>query len=93
KLRIGYEQLNQLHTTLKNTLNEHLFWVPNAPSIGALWLIDLSHSSVWLLQPSQWQSLQQAWSEQSNYWAWWGILFLCCLMAQDMLTPKFNKAI
>ncbi|WP_418895977.1 mechanosensitive ion channel domain-containing protein [Shewanella psychromarinicola] len=93
KLRIGYEQLNQLHTTLKNTLNEHLFWVPNAPSIGALWLIDLSHSSVWLLQPSQWQSLQQAWSEQSNYWAWWGILFLCCLMAQDMLTPKFNEAI
>ena len=93
KLRIGYEQLNQLHNTLKNTLNEHLFWVPNAPSIGALWLIDLSHSSVWLLQPSQWQSLQQAWSEQSNYWAWWGILLLCCLMAQDMLTPKFNKAI
>ncbi|WP_371833608.1 mechanosensitive ion channel domain-containing protein [Shewanella sp. H8] len=93
KLRIGYEQLNQLHDTLKNTLNEHLFWVPNAPSIGALWLIDLSHSSVWLLQSNQWQSLQQAWSEQSNYWAWWGILLLCCLMAQDMLTPKFNKAL
>jgi small-conductance mechanosensitive channel len=93
KLRIGYEQLHQLHNTLKNTLNEHLFWVPNAPSIGPLWLIDLSHSSVWLLQPSQWQSLQQAWSEQSNYWAWWGILLLCCLIAQDMLTPKFNKAI
>ncbi|MGX9542949.1 mechanosensitive ion channel domain-containing protein [Shewanella sp. A22] len=93
KLRIGYEQLNQLHNTLKNTLSEHLFWVPNAPSIGALWLIDISHSSVWLLQPNQWQSLQQAWSAQSHYWAWWGILLLCCLMAQDMLTPKFNKAI
>jgi len=93
KLRIGYEQLNQLHNTLKNTLNEHLFWVPNAPRIGTLWLTDLSHSSVWLLQPNQWQSLQQAWSEQSDYWAWWVILLLCCLIAQDMLTPKFNKII
>ncbi|MGI2169613.1 mechanosensitive ion channel domain-containing protein [Shewanella sp. MF05960] len=93
KLRIGYEQLNQLHNTLKNTLNEHLFWVPNAPSIGGLWLIDLSQSSVWLVQPSQYEAIQQAWSNQGNLWAWWGILLLCCLMAQDMLTPKFNQAI
>jgi potassium efflux system protein len=93
KLRIGYEQLNQLHNTLKNTLNEHLFWVPNAPSIGGLWLIDLSQSSVWLVQPSQYEAIQQAWSNQSHLWAWWGILLLCCLMAQDMLTPKFNQAI
>ncbi|GGP78235.1 mechanosensitive ion channel domain-containing protein [Shewanella ulleungensis] len=93
KLRIGYEQLNQLHNTLKNTLNEHLFWVPNAPSIGGLWLIDLSQSSVWLVQPSQYEAIQQAWSSQSHLWAWWGILLLCCLMAQDMLTPKFNQAI
>ena len=93
KLRIGYEQLIQLHHTLKNTLNEHLFWVPNAPRIGALWLIDLTQSSLWLVQPSQLKAIQQAWTNQSDLWAWWGILLLCCLMAQDMLTPKFKHAI
>ncbi|WP_445776735.1 mechanosensitive ion channel domain-containing protein [Shewanella sp.] len=93
KLRIGYEQLNQLHNTLKNTLNEHLFWVPNAPRIGALWLVDLSQSGAWLIQPSQLLAVQQAWNENSILWAWWVILLLCCLMAQDMLTPKFNQYI
>ncbi|GGP65824.1 mechanosensitive ion channel domain-containing protein [Shewanella saliphila] len=93
KLRIGYEQLNQLHNTLKNTLNEHLFWVPNAPGIGGLWLIDLTQSTIWLVQPSQLDALQQTWANQSFYWAWWLILLLSCLMAQDMLTPKFNNAI
>ncbi|MCE9687037.1 mechanosensitive ion channel [Shewanella sp. AS16] len=92
KLKVNFEQLNQLHQTLKNILNEHLFWVPNAASISKLWLTDVHSSGLWLLQPGQWQQLQQTWAEQNNYWSWWIILLVLCLVAQDLLSPRFNAA-
>ncbi|MDO6619326.1 mechanosensitive ion channel domain-containing protein [Shewanella sp. 6_MG-2023] len=93
KLRNSYEQLTQIYLDLKNTLNEHLFWVPNAAAISGLWLIDLKNATVWMMQTQQGQLLKQAWAEQNIYWAWWVITLILCLMAQDLLTPKFNRTI
>ncbi|WP_282167993.1 mechanosensitive ion channel domain-containing protein [Shewanella japonica] len=91
KLRNSYEQLNQIYLELKNTLNEHLFWVPNAAGISGLWLIDLKNATVWMTQAQQREKLKQAWQSQNIYWAWWVIILILCLMAQDLLTPKFNQ--
>ncbi|MDO6641434.1 mechanosensitive ion channel [Shewanella sp. 5_MG-2023] len=93
KLRNSYEQLTQIYLDLKNTLNEHLFWVPNAAAISGLWLIDLKNATVWMMQTQQGQLLKQAWADQNIYWAWWVITLILCLMAQDLLTPKFNRTI
>ncbi|MBR9727676.1 mechanosensitive ion channel domain-containing protein [Shewanella intestini] len=91
KLRLAYEQLTQLHNLLKNTLNEHLFWVPNAQSIGTIWAANLFKSIAWLAHPEQWHQLKQEWKVQNYLWAWWVILLILCLMAQDMLSPKFTR--
>ncbi|MGL4896522.1 MAG: mechanosensitive ion channel domain-containing protein [Shewanella sp.] len=91
KLRVNYQQLSQQHLTLKNTLNEHLFWVPNAASINKLWLTDVQRSTLWLVQHAQWQQLANAWQEQNDYWSWWIILLVLCLVIQDLVTPKFNR--
>lgn len=92
KLKVNYEQLSQQYLTLKNTLNEHLFWVPNAASISKLWLTDLHRSSVWLVQQAQWSQIARAWDEQSDYWSWWLIILVLCLAIQDLITPRFKKA-
>lgn len=60
KLKVNYQQLSQQHLTLKNTLNEHLFWVPNAASINKLWLTDVQRSALWLIQEAQWGQLGKA---------------------------------
>lgn len=91
KLKVNYQQLSQQNLTLKNTLNEHLFWVPNAASINKLWLTDVQRSTLWLLQQAQWGQLDKAWQEQNNHWSWWIILLVLCLAIQDLITPKFNR--
>ncbi|WP_297895633.1 mechanosensitive ion channel domain-containing protein [Shewanella sp.] len=91
KLKVNYQQLSQQNLTLKNTLNEHLFWVPNAASINKLWLTDVQRSTLWLVQQAQWEQLNEAWQEQNDYWSWWIILLVLCLVIQDLVTPKFNR--
>ncbi|QYJ79287.1 mechanosensitive ion channel domain-containing protein [Shewanella acanthi] len=91
KLKVNYQQLSQQNLTLKNTLNEHLFWVPNAASINKLWLTDLQRSTIWLFQKAQWGQLNKAWQEQSDYWSWWIILMVLCLVVQDLMRPKLNR--
>ncbi|MCG9728584.1 mechanosensitive ion channel [Shewanella sp. Isolate13] len=91
-LRVSYEQLNQQYLTLKSTLNEHLFWVPNANSIGSLWITDLHQSIQWMLQQAPWSQMQSSFDEQGNLWSWWLILFVLSIIAQDILTPKFKSA-
>ncbi|MCH7422685.1 MULTISPECIES: mechanosensitive ion channel domain-containing protein [Shewanella] len=91
KLKVNYQQLSQQHLTLKNTLNEHLFWVPNAASINKLWLTDIQRSALWLIQQAQWGQLSKAWQEQNDYWSWWIILLVLCLVVQDLIKPKFNR--
>lgn len=91
KLKVNYQQLSQQHLTLKNTLNEHLFWVPNAASINKLWLTDVQRSALWLIQEAQWGQLGKAWQEQNDYWSWWIILLVLCLVIQDLIKPKFNR--
>ncbi|WP_144211244.1 mechanosensitive ion channel domain-containing protein [Shewanella donghaensis] len=93
KLRNSYEQLNQIYLELKSTLNEHLFWVPNAAAITGLWLVDLKNATVWMMQAQQREKIKQAWKNQNIYWAWWVITLILSLMAQDLLTPKFSKTI
>ncbi|GIU41319.1 mechanosensitive ion channel protein MscS [Shewanella sairae] len=91
-LRVNYEQLNQQYLTLKSILNEHLFWVPNANSIGGLWITDLHQSIQWMLQQAPWSQMQSSFNEQSTLWSWWLILFVVSMLAQDILTPKFKSA-
>lgn len=91
KLKVNYQQLSQQNHTLKNTLNEHLFWVPNAASINKLWLTDVQRSTLWLVQQAQWGQLHTSWQEQAGYWSWWIILLVLCLVIQDLVTPKFNR--
>ncbi|WP_394130346.1 mechanosensitive ion channel domain-containing protein [Shewanella maritima] len=91
KLRVAYEQLTQQHNTLKNTLSEHLFWVPNAPRIGPSILADIVKSISWIIQADHWQQLLQERQQLDLYWAWLAILVVLCLIAQDMLTPKFDR--
>ncbi|ABV88864.1 mechanosensitive ion channel domain-containing protein [Shewanella pealeana] len=91
-LRVSYEQLNQQYLTLKSTLNEHLFWVPNANSIGGLWITDLHQSIQWMLQQAPWGQMQSSFDEQSTLWSLWLILFVISIITQDILTPKFKSA-
>lgn len=91
-LRVSNEQLNQQYLTLRDTLNEHLFWVPNANRMGSLWLTDLHQSVQWMIQQAPWKLLQKSFSEQGSLWSWWLILFIVSLVAQDILTPKFKAA-
>lgn len=92
ELRVIYEQLNQQYKNLKTTLNEHLFWVANANSIDRFWFSDLLQSSQWLLTQAPWHQITDSFSEQSTLWSWWIILFILCLVLQDLVTPSFNKA-
>lgn len=91
-LRVSNEQLNQQYITLRDTLNEHLFWVPNANRIGSLWLTDLHQSVQWMIQQAPWKQLKNSFSEQGSLWSWWLILLVISLVAQDILTPKFKAA-
>lgn len=91
-LRVSNEQLNQQYITLRDTLNEHLFWVPNANRIGGLWLTELHQSVQWMIQQAPWKQLQNSFTEQGSLWSWWLILFIVSLVAQDILTPKFKAA-
>lgn len=93
KLKVNYEQLSQQYLTLKNTLSEHLFWVPNATSISKLWLTDFHRSTQWLIQQAPWGQISQAINEQSSYWSWWILLVVLCLVTQDLVTPKYNRAL
>ncbi len=93
KLKLSYEQLTQQYETLKSTLNEHLFWVPNANAIGKLWLTELHRSTVWLADQAPWQQLPKALDEQQHLWAWWIILLVLCLMVQDLLAPKYTNTL
>jgi potassium efflux system protein len=91
-LRIVYEQLTQQNLTLKSTLNEHLFWVPNANSMGKLWFTDVLQSTQWLISQSPITQVSTSISVQSELWSWWLILLIISFIAQDILTPKFHKA-
>lgn len=93
KLKLSYEQLTQQYETLKSTLNEHLFWVPNANPIGKLWLTELHRSTVWLAEQAPWQELANALDEQQFLWAWWIILLVLCLMVQDLLAPRYTSTL
>ncbi|MFT5705451.1 MAG: small-conductance mechanosensitive channel [Shewanella sp.] len=90
-LRIVYEQLTQQNLTIKSTLNEHLFWVPNANSIGKLWFTDILQSTEWLISQKPITQVSASISVQSELWSWWVILLIISFMAQDTLTPKFDK--
>lgn len=90
KLKLSYEQLTQQYSTLSNTLNEHLFWVPNAAAISKLWLTDLHSSLLWLVQQAPWQQVSGALEQQRDLWFWWIILLVLSLMVQDLVAPKFN---
>ncbi|WP_065187686.1 mechanosensitive ion channel domain-containing protein [Shewanella woodyi] len=92
-LRVIYEQLTQQNLTIKSTLNEHLFWVPNANSIGKLWFTDLLQSTQWLIAQQPLTQVSASISTQSTLWSWWLILLIVSLIAQDILTPKFNKTL
>ncbi|QIR16085.1 mechanosensitive ion channel [Shewanella aestuarii] len=91
KLSISYSQLIILHQTLKNTLNEQLFWVPNATPINALWLKDITISGLWIFNHAQWQQLIESLQLNTASWGWWIILTILCFMAQDLLSPHFNN--
>ncbi|WP_076415770.1 mechanosensitive ion channel domain-containing protein [Shewanella sp. UCD-KL12] len=91
-LRVINEQLTQQNIALSNILNEHLFWVPNANSIDKLWVTDLFQSVKWLAGQAIWPDTFKSFDEQSHYWSWWIILLVLCLVAQDLVTPKFKKA-
>ena len=91
-LRVVYEQLTQQHIALKSILNEHLFWVPNANSIDKLWVTDFFQSTKWLATKLSWTDISISLDEQSDFWSWWIILLVLCLVAQDISTPKFKNA-
>ncbi|MCL2918427.1 mechanosensitive ion channel domain-containing protein [Shewanella litorisediminis] len=93
KLKVSQENLLDQYHTLKNTLSEHLFWVPNAAPIGKLWITDLHRSLIWLFQQAPWQQLSQALDEQGEYWSWWLILLVLCLAIQDIIKPHFYRAL
>lgn len=93
KLKVSQNNLTAQYHTLKNTLSEHLFWVPNAAPIGKLWVTDLHRSLIWLVQQAPWQQLSQALDEQSDYWSWWLILLVLCLVVQDIVKPRFDRAL
>ncbi len=92
ELRVLYEQLTQQYHTLKNTLNEHLFWVANAKSIDGFWFSDLLNSSHWLITQAPWEQLQNSFTQQGSLWATWVILMVLCLVLQDLITPAFHRA-
>ncbi|WOT04620.1 mechanosensitive ion channel domain-containing protein [Shewanella youngdeokensis] len=92
ELRISNELLNQQYLTLRDTLNEHLFWVPNANAIGSLWITDLYQSVYWMFQQAPWQQLSSSLDEQGSLWSWWLILVIISIIALDILTPKFKAA-
>lgn len=91
-LRVIYEQLTQQNLTIKSTLNEHLFWVPNANSIGKLWFTDIIQSAQWLINQKPLTKVSESISVQSELWSWWLILLIISLIAQDILSPKFDKS-
>ncbi|WP_372872159.1 mechanosensitive ion channel domain-containing protein [Shewanella sp.] len=93
KLKVSQNNLTAQYHTLKNTLSEHLFWVPNAAPIGKLWVTDLHRSLIWLVQQAPWHQLSLALDEQSDYWSWWLILLVVCLVVQDIVKPRFTRAL
>lgn len=93
KLTISYEQLGQLHKTLKNTLSEQLFWVPNASKISKSWFNDIAASLDWLAQDQQWQELEQATNLKEDTWSWWIILLVLSLVVQDTVSPRFERTL
>lgn len=90
KLKLSYEQLRQQYITIKNTLNEHLFWVPNAAYVSKIWFIDVYRSAHWLINQAPWQQIPRSLTEQSELWSWWIILVVLSLVSQDLVAPKFR---
>ncbi|MBV7317534.1 mechanosensitive ion channel domain-containing protein [Shewanella sp. NIFS-20-20] len=93
KLKFSYEQLNQQYQELKNTLNEHLFWVPNAAQINKPWFIDLQRSIVWLVQQAPWQKIPSSFTKQADFWSWWVILLTLCIVIQDLIAKPYHKVV
>ncbi|QDF68439.1 mechanosensitive ion channel [Shewanella sp. SNU WT4] len=93
KLKFSYEQLSQQHQELKNTLNEQLFWVPNAAQINKPWFIDLQRSIVWMFDQAPWQQVSSSFSHQTNLWSWWIILLTLCVVIQDLMAKPYHKVV
>ncbi len=93
KLKLSYEQLAVLHQTLKSTLSEQLFWVPNASKISKAWFKDLGASLEWLMQDKQWLALEEAITRHEDAWSWWIIILVLSLVIQDTVSPRFNRTL
>ncbi|SQH75109.1 Transporter, putative (fragment) [Shewanella benthica] len=92
-LRVIYEQLTQQNIALKSILHEHLFGLPNANSIDKLWITDLFQSVKWLMSQTFWPDISVSFDEQSEYWSWWIILLVLCLVTQDLFSYSFRTLI
>ena len=93
RLKVSYSQLIEQHNELTSILNEQLFWIPNADTIGKQWFVDIGSSIKWLLTKAPWQQLKFSWQEQQNLWLWWILVLTICMVSQDLNRNRFRRVL
>ncbi|RYV00868.1 mechanosensitive ion channel protein MscS [Shewanella sp. OPT22] len=93
RLKVSYNQLIAQHQELASILNEQLFWVPNANTIGKQWFIDIGLSFQWLLTQAPWNDLKYSWEEQQSYWLLWMLILTLCTVSQDLNRSRFRRVL
>ena len=93
RLKVNYSQLIDQHQELSSILNEQLFWIPNASTIGKQWLLDIGSSIEWLVTKAPWRQLKHSWQEQQNLWLLWVLVLTICMVSQDLNRNRFRRVL
>jgi small-conductance mechanosensitive channel len=88
RLKVKYEEIIQLNDSLRDALNQYLFWVRNTTPISTDWFNSLSTSLKWFVSNTHWQELYNL-NEQATYWYWWLIWLTFILMLRDLLKKPY----
>lgn len=90
RLKIKYEEIVQLNDSLRDALNQYLFWVRNTTPISADWFQSLSTSLKWFALNTHWQELYSP-NNQNIYWYWWLIGLTMILMLRDLFKKPYQQ--
>ncbi len=93
RLKVSYNQLIVQHRELTGILNEQLFWIPNAGTIGKQWFIDVGAGIKWLVTKAPWHQIKYSWQEQQNLWLLWILVVTVCMVSQDLNRTRFRRVL
>ena len=82
--------MSEQNKTLKELLNEHLFWIRNTNAVNLNWFQDVWASAQWLIHTEQWSNIRID-SNDNILWYAWMILTTLILAVRDLTKAPYYQ--